>query len=156
MTELLNEIKVILDITSRVDERVKAIQTNQQDLTARLNQFIGELNQLTARVFVLESKNGGKVHAIEEEIDRMKTRVERMDVGGSEFYRRHVENYDETEEEVEKNLADLDKRLQKIEQTNEGWQTKVKHYAGLLIQGVWVIIVCYILYKLGINTPPIP
>ena len=156
MTELLNEIKVILDITSRVDERVKAIQTNQQDLTARLNQFIGELNQLTSRVFVLESKNGGKVHALEEQIDNLKTRVERIDMGGTEFFKKQFDEYDETNEDLDDKLRDLDKRLQKIETSNEGWQMKFKHYAGLVIQGIWVIIVCYVLYKLGINTPPIP
>jgi hypothetical protein len=160
--EMLNDIKQVLDISSRVDERVKIIQTGQQELNARLNHFIDELNILTGRVLVLESKNGNLVHQLEDEVGELGVRLERMDIGAevSKETLVYLKNKDSQlnnrVEDISVQVSDITHRLSVLEGHNEGWHTKAKHYGNLLVQALWVIAVCYILFRLGISTPPIP
>lgn len=154
--EIVNDIKQVLEISSRVDERVKQIQVVQQELTARMNQMYSEFNQLTGRVLVLESKNGNKIHILEEEIDELEKRIEKIDFGGTEIMKTTIKEVNTEIESLDDSSKDMQSRLQMLEHSNQGWEGKVKYYSGLLMQAAWVIIVCYILWKLGINTPPIP
>lgn len=155
-SEILNDIKIVLDITSRVDERVKLIQSSQQDLNVRMNQLIGEFNQLSSRVSVLESRNGGQLHAVIEDLVELRTRMERVDAVGSEAFRKFHDSSRNNIEELEDENFKIKSRLQTLESYNDSWQARVKHYGGLFIQGIWVIIVCYLLFKLGLTTSPLP
>ena len=142
--DILSDIKTVLDISSRVDERVKIIQSGQAETHSRLNQLVYEINTLMTRVSVLESKNGGAVHKLEEDLHLLDKRVERIEPIALDFLK------------LAENMRETETRLFKIEDSHEGWAAKVKQYTGLVIQALWVIIVCYLLYKLGLNTPPIP
>lgn len=126
-SEIVNDIKTVLDITSRMDERVKIIQSGQSETHNQLNKLAGDLVDLAERVTVIESRNGHKTETLEEKVEIAKDRL---------------------------NLFEL--RIIRLEDHKQNWLTTVKQYSGLVIQGVWVIVVCYLLYKLGINTPPLP
>lgn len=155
-SELVNDIKQVLDISSRVDERAKLIQATQKELTDRLNAFSQEFNLLSSRVLVLESKNGGRIHEIQDDINTLRSKIDRIDIGGPEAFNRVMGEINKERDEVIDKLHDIARRVQYIESSNEGSQSKVKQYVHLFIQGIWVIIVCYVLYKLGLQTPPIP
>lgn len=149
--EMFNDIKQLLDISSRVDEKVKTIQSTQQELSSRLRELTEDMSEMAARLMVLESKNGGRTHIIENQVRELENKVDVMNASGtSKFCKVHAE------EDTFSKCKTLDFRLQKLEGINDGWQAKVKQYSGLVIQGVWVVIVCYILYRLGLNGPPIP
>lgn len=161
--DVLGEIKSLLDISSRVDERVKNIQQSQQELNTRVNQFLGEFAQLSSRVLVIESRNGGKLHEIEDTLNKMQDnlvtfnlKLEKIDIAGTAFENKNNTAGKEVQEEQTEALEVLKEKVAKLEMHNESWQNKVKYWGALVIQGVWVIIVCYILYKFGLNTPPIP
>jgi len=155
-TDLISDIKMVLDISSRVDERVKMIQLTQQELSIRLHQLVSDCSNITARVSVLESKNGNRLHAFEEEIREIQTRIERIDLIGTSTFKVNIDETYKTLELLDEKSNVLIARINKLEEHNEGWRSKTQHYGHLLVQGIWVVIVCYVLYKLGINTPPIP
>lgn len=154
-SELLTDIKQVLDISSRVDERVKIIQQNQQEMNARLNAFMIEFNTLSGRVMVLESKNGGRVHDIEDSITRLASRVERIDAAGTEAFQKVFADNKKDNDESEDELHSLKRRVDTLEHNNDNWQTKIRQYGGLVVQGAWVVIMSYILFKLGLqNSKP--
>jgi hypothetical protein len=53
-------------------------------------------------------------------------------------------------------LNDIDKRLTALEHTSKGNESRWTTIWGLLIQLCWVIVVGFVLYKLGLNQPPAP
>jgi len=151
--DLVNDIKLVLDITSRVDERVKMIAEGQQQMNIRLNHFIDEHNALAARVTVLESKNISKmaesVQGVEEKITKMVIRVETLETLGSPLYQRIIEENRIT-------IIDLKNRINNLEEHKQNVLDKIRRVLGFVGQAIFTILVCYILYKLGINSPPIP
>ncbi len=150
--DVLGEIKSLLDISSRVDERVKNIQQNQQELNVRVNQFLGEFVQLSSRVVVLESKNGGQIHKVEDAITEINLEMQRMNSEGTSYFQKKMED----EREMRDLVKLLETKVAKLEVHSDSWQNKMKQYGGLFVQGVWVVIICYVLYKLGLNTIPLP
>src|SRR5690349_19502580 len=58
-SEIAKDVKQVLDITSRVDERIKLVQQSQKDLISKQENFSNELNNLKSRVLILESKDDG-------------------------------------------------------------------------------------------------
>lgn len=123
-SSLVNDIKLVLDITSRVDERVKIIAESQQQMNTRLNHFIDEHNTLASRVTVLESKNINKIY--------------------------------DTVQDLEEKVVTLKSRIGNLEEHKQSILDKSKQILGFVYQAIFIIAVCYILYKLGISSPPIP
>ncbi len=146
---LVEEVKQIIDITSRVDERVKMIAEAQQQINFRLNHFIDEHNALVAKVQVIESKSTNKfpesLATIDEKV--MKSQV-RLDV---------LENLGSTKSQK---LADevntLKSKVEKLEEHKNSLSERFKMIFGYVWQGLFIVLICYILYRLGLNTPPIP
>jgi chromosome segregation ATPase len=141
--EVVSDIKAVLDITSRVDERVKFVQENQIETHDRLNQLSKEITTLMSRVSVLESENGSKAY---KEIQELELKVEKSDIAKLPDFIDQVNN----------KLSFLDHRIASLEDAKNGMAEKVKRYFGLVVQGAWVIIVCYLLYKLGLSAPLTP
>lgn len=138
--DVLNDIKQVLDISSRVDERVKIIQVGQHETHEQLKSLANALGHLTARVAVLEANN------VHDSMHEVELKLERLEINKiPEQVYRLKERFDSTE-----------MRVARLEEHKEGIVQKVKQYSGLIVQAVWVILVCYLLYKLGLNTPPIP
>lgn len=138
------ELKKLLDLTTRVDERVKLIVERQQEMHSRLNQFAADHHELTTRVSIVES-NAEDL----ETLDQLRQRVTMLEAHGSEPVNKQV---NELEDEVDI----IEDRVKKLEDHHEGMWGKINKLLGLLVHGVWIIVVCYLLYKMGINTPPLP
>lgn len=138
------ELKKLLDLTTRVDERVKLIVERQQEMHSRLNQFAADHHELTTRVSIIESSS--------EELssfDNMRQRITMLEAHGSA-------SVNKTLNELEDQVSVVENRVRKLEDHHEGMWGKINKFSGMLIHGVWIIVVCYLLYKMGINTPPIP
>lgn len=153
VSQMINDLKLVLDITSRVDERVKIIAESQTELTHRLNKFVDEHNALAMRVKLLETQSYDKllneVSDVRERIDRIKSRMEIFETVGST-------NTRESTEDMTNIINKMDTRLEKLETSSNGILEKAKTFGGLIMQGVWVVVVCYVLYKLGLQSPPTP
>jgi DNA anti-recombination protein RmuC len=121
---LTEDLKLVLDITSRLDERAKIIADGQQKIDNRLDHFANDYNNLVSKVRVLESKNIGKI------IDDLK--------------------------DLEERISRMRGRVEKLEDHKEGITDKLKLASSYIFQGSFIILVCYILYRLGLSTPPMP
>lgn len=147
---LIEEIKQIISITSRVDERVKMIIDSQNQIGQRLEHFIDEHNELASKVYVLESKNGGKSHDLIIKLD------DRLDVLASKLeIIEHVGSKKNTEEIVkhEDAIGEMLHRLKGLEEHKNNISEKVKTVFNHIVQGVFFVAIAYILYKLGLNPP---
>ncbi len=119
-------IAKLFDLSTRIDERVKAIQQKQEHLEKRLDDHMQNHVQLLRNVAVLETRNEGNVDIVE-----------------------HIE-------EISNQLTDIDKRLSRLEndegRQNERWKTIV----GFIVQLLWVVTAAYLLMKLNLQAPAVP
>lgn len=156
--DLQTEIKLVLEMTARIDERVKLIIEKQSEMTHRLNGFIDSHNALLNRVTIIETKNGNGIHEIKNKVDAIIERIVKVESEG--------ENVDRVEvmigecrdimDEIRRELVNVEKRVHKMEESSAGMWSKMKFVIDLVAKGIWVIIVCWLLYKFGLNSPPIP
>lgn len=154
--DLSADIKLVLDISSRVDERVKIIQSNQLELSSRMHQVSTDIVAVSSRVTILESKNGNRINEVEDELNEMVRRVDRMDVAGTSEFRHFADTVEKAVVDLKTHDQATDFRLRQLEGGNDGWKSKMEFYWGLGVKAIWVCVVCYVLYKLGLNPPPIP
>ena len=147
--KLVEEIKQIIDITSRVDERVKMIAEAQYQINNRLNHFIDEHNSLVARVHVIESKNGHKtqelITVLDEKLMRNASRIEILETVGSQKSQKVAGEFD---------LLKI--RVKELEDHKQGLSDRAKAVLGYVWQAIFLIAMGYVLYRLGLPTPPVP
>lgn len=138
--DIPSQIAKILDITSRVDERMEIIQKGQNDINQRLDGLVATISNDTSRISVLESKNGNRTHQVEEDVHDIDLRLTKIEVN-------QIPN---------ESIHQLEIKVAAILQSSSGWTTQVRFYINLVVQGLWVVIVSYLLYRLGISSPPGP
>ncbi len=156
--DLQSEIKLVLEMTARVDERVKLVVEKQSEMTQRLNGFIESHNALLNRVSVIEAKNGNGLHDLKNKVDNLIERIVKIEANSDHINR--VENivnkYSDDVDQIQNELTNVEKRVNKIEESNLGIWSKTKFVLDHVAKGVWVVVVCWVLYKFGLNTPPLP
>jgi len=85
LTQTSENIQKLFELSTRIDERVKAIQEKQHGLEERLDSVMQTHNTIMQKIAVLESKNG---EALENDIDECK-----KDLVGLDKRVAMVENY---------------------------------------------------------------
>lgn len=134
---MYDDIKKVLDISCRLEERVKTVQENQQEINDRFQELSNQFTTITSKVAVIESKNGDKLHTVENLIKELEIRINKLEITNVE--------------KLTKLIIDMDKRVFTLEERNNSILNKFKFYSRLIIDGAWGILVCYVVYKLGIN-----
>jgi len=157
--ETLREIKRVLELTSRIDERVKMIAESNEKITERFDRFAEQHNTLAERVAKLESKNGDK---LDEKLEDMRNRqLELMGritaMESSSPYALKVVN------SAMEALNKLGDRVSSMENQNTVHHTKLGVWGGWAVfLGEWVfkvaliIIAAAILAKLGLGAVNVP
>lgn len=128
----------MLELTVRLDEKLVSIKEAQQDSVNKLADAIRHVNAVDSRVTILESKNGGKYHELLAMIHVMDKKMSQTDV------------------QIKMELDSLRMMINSLEKEKKSSINIVGKFVGLLVQAAWVVTVCYILFKLGINSSPIP
>lgn len=153
--EIRSELKLVYELTARIDERVKLMIEKQQEMTSRLNEFIDAHNLLVSRVSVLESKNGNHIYKVDARINELIERLTFVEVE-SPINKIKLEEIEEDLISNKDKIEQIKSKINKLEDdTNSLWR-KIKQMVNLVIQGAWVIAVCYLLYKLGLQAPLVP
>lgn len=124
LSQVSENIQKLSDLSTRIDERVKAIQSKQDDFDIRLADVIKAHTELMHRLIILEQTNGQSLRSNVDEAGRQ--------------------------------LIDIDKRLTQIELTSNRHEGRWNTTFNFVIQLVWVCIAAWALFKLGLNSPPIP
>jgi predicted nuclease with TOPRIM domain len=76
LTQTSENIQKLFELSTRIDERVKAIQGKQHDLEERLDSVVGNHTEIMQKIAVLESKNG---EALEDDIDECRKELVTLD-----------------------------------------------------------------------------
>ena len=129
--EVTQSIKAVFDLTARVDERVKMLVEKQSQIDSKIEGLSLHHTDLVAKVSVLESRNEKE---FKDQIDRFETSVK----------------------EAEDTLKELDQRLYHVEKSSHTSENRWKNVYLFVRDTAWVLLVCYLLYKLNLNLPPIP
>ena len=130
LSQTSENIQKLFDLSTRIDERVKAIRDKQDDLDDRLSEISKTHHEVMQKIAVLESKDGG-IGAVSVKLD-------------------------EVHKEVKNELIEIDKRLALVESKTNTSQDRWNKIFTFAIQIIWVILAAYLLMKLGIQAPNVP
>lgn len=130
LSQTSENIQKLFDLSTRIDERVKAIRDKQDDLDERLSDISKVHHEVMQKIAVLESKDGG-VGAVSAKLE-------------------------ENHKEVKRDLIEIDKRLALVEGKTNTSQDRWNKIFTFAIQIIWVILAAYLLMKLGIQAPAVP
>lgn len=141
--QMTESIQGLLDITSRVDERVKLMMQKQEILEAKIDKSIHYYNELKTKVSILESKE--LPEQLSENIDKLREDVRDMQL--------KMQTMDAHQD---KSTHGLELRLQKLEDV----VTRRENTWGKIVDNFFkvgfIILASYVLYKMGIQSPNLP
>ena len=75
--EVSDSIKLVFDLTSRIDERVKHLVEQHSDSNQRIERLVERQEDIFSRISVLENKNG---NGYKEDIIELKKNVHIMEI----------------------------------------------------------------------------
>tara|TARA_Y100000034_G_scaffold131207_1_gene191454 strand:+ start:1223 stop:1663 length:441 start_codon:yes stop_codon:yes gene_type:complete len=137
LSQTSDNIQKLFDLSTRIDERVKAIQSKQDDLDDRMTEVVKAHTDILQKVAVLESKEGNA--------NIITTKLEACQKSKTEKFA-----------SVSQELIELDKRLSLVEGQSNTSQDRWNKIFTFAIQIIWVILAAYLLMKLGIQAPAVP
>lgn len=123
-----NSIKSIVELTTRIDERVQLMMKKQENFENKMEDHLEYFNELKTEFKLLDSKSG---KSLQEEVLRLSQEVNDM----------------------KSKLDALTKESSKLE---GDWKYVVKGSLSFIVQIIWVLLASYLLYKLGIQSPSVP
>jgi len=129
--EVTQSIKAVFDLTARVDERVKMLVERQVQTDDKIEDFSRNQTELVSKVSVLETRNE------KEFIDELR-------------------RFEAAMKDTQRDLKEIDQRLYHVEKSSHSNENRWKQIYHFVRDTVWVIIVCYLLYRLGLQPPPFP
>jgi DNA repair ATPase RecN len=159
--EILREIKRVLELTSRIDERVHSIVESHSKMADRFDKFIDQHSLLVERVVRLEGNtwSGEKIenhlNLIQEEHKKTMNRIITIE-SGTPYALKIVDQSLEA-------LNKLTDRVRKVEdeQQNQGktvssWQGWLSWFGDWCFKFAWIVIAAYILSRIGLGGVSIP
>lgn len=123
-----NSIKSIVELTTRIDERVQLMMKKQEFLENKIEDHIDYLNELKTDFKLLDSKSG---KTLQEEVVRMSEDIYSID--------NRLKALEKDSENKNNNIKEVSKTV-----------------LNFIVQIIWVIVASYLLYKLNIQSPSIP
>lgn len=138
-------IKSVLDLTSRIDERVKMLVQRQCDLDAQINKALENQQKTLNRVTVLESKDvTALVASSKAEIHDIKERMAIMENSNSE----------EDIEELKQKIHLLDLKVESVQMRTATQENRWAKIFDLVFKLSIMMIGGYLLFKFGWQAPP--
>lgn len=159
--EIGTEIKLVLEMTARVDERVKLLVEKQSEMTARLNNFIDSHNALASRVTILETNNDGQAtRDLKYKYEMLWERVAKIEATTGlqqlEKMEEDVDSINHTLDEMKVNNHSISKRVEHVEEYNTSHLSRAKFVFDLFVKAAWAVVVGWMLWKLGLSNPHAP
>lgn len=123
-----NSIKSIVELTTRIDERVQLMMKKQEIVESKIEDHLEYFNELRTEFKLLDSKSG---KSLQEEVAKLS-------------------------HDVNKIKSDLDSLTKESDKLEGDWKYVVKGSLSFIVQIIWVVVASYLLYKLGIQSPSVP
>lgn len=125
-----NKMETLLDMISRIDERVKLIQEKQNDLEDRFDEAMAVRQEKLQKLAVLEAK-----------------------VADEEALRENIHN---CQGNCKASFYQMDKRVSSLETDSGRSEDRWNKIFGFIIQLVWVLLAAWLLLKLNLQAPAVP
>jgi len=78
--EMLGSLKLVLDLTSRIDERVKILIENDSDAKERIDKLFENQSGIISRLTILENKNGiQQLNEMKQDIKQIDIKINELD-----------------------------------------------------------------------------
>lgn len=127
------------------DKLIKSDKTNnRKDLIIELIEIVTRVDERVRVISEAHLSTIGQIHELSELVGDLDTKLQVLD-SQMEDIRNVRDEFKETQIKV--NL---------LETTNTNQEHRWKAIFSFSVQLIWVIIASYILYKLGIQSPPVP
>ena len=82
--QMTSTVRSLLDLTGRIDERVKMITDHQAEFDAKLDRYMSTHTHLVERVVGLESRNGTRnteeIKQLDQEMNKLKGTVHKVEL----------------------------------------------------------------------------
>jgi len=147
--QLTESVKLVFELSSRIDERVKILVEQQGEVQERIDKIMEKQEVTTSRLAILENKNGNH---IKEDITDLKKNVRELEG-----------DIKEDITDIKKNVREVENKFQLFEIKIEGIQQKTTHHDTRMNQVFdWVlkimftVVAGYLLYKAGWSPPITP
>ena len=154
-SQVSDSIKSVFDLTSRIDERVKMLVERQNDVEERLDKFLEIQQTLSNRISIIETKD---VSMVKTEVN-----VVRNDVADLSKKVAIIESQDYQIEELKIKVRELNTKLELLEIKSEGHGFNVQHNEkrwatifDFVFKLSFILLGGWLLYKLGLQSPPTP
>lgn len=147
-SQVQESIQMMFDLTSRIDERVKMVIERQKEIDTQIDKLIELQQTCIHRLAILEAKD------IEAVNDDLQVLSEKIAVIQNEKPVREISGLWTEYQDLHKKIGGLEVKLEamdfKVGNQESRW--------GKMFDGAWKIILMiiagYILYKLGLQSPP--
>ena len=128
LTQTAENIQQLFNLSSRIDEKVKAVKEQQEDLSKQISTIAKDYKEIMKKVAVLES------HSSVDGLSSLLTKLEQQ-------------NHE---------INGMEKRLSTVESATNNSQDRWKNITSFVVQLVWIVIAAWALMKLGLSSPPVP
>lgn len=140
-SQVSESIQLVFDLTSRIDERVKMLIEKQNELDAKMTRFSESVQLISNRLTILESKD---YPSLKEDLSKIRENIAAISLTG--------EDVEDLEDKVHNLEVKLEMISLKLGTHDNRW--------FLMFDTVWkmalMLVAGYILYKLGLQAPPVP
>ena len=124
--KVTDSIQLMVDLTSRIDERVKILSENQNDLESKNEKIIESFHNLQNRLTIIETKEFPSI----------------------------INSLENKNKDLEHKVKDLENKIEKILHKQGTSESRVSFVFDAIWKMVLMCITGYILFKLGIQAPP--
>jgi hypothetical protein len=159
--EMLREIKRVLELTSRIDERVSTIAESHEKMGERFDRFLEQHAVLVERVTRLEGTTwtGAQIEArlkdIKDEQVRTVNRVTAVEAH-SPYALKIVDQSLEALNKLTDRVRILEEEAKATGTTVKTWQGWVSWFGDWCFKVAWIVIAAYILARIGLGGVSIP
>lgn len=159
--EMLEEIKRLLELTLRVDERVKNVTDNQEKMVNRFDKFIDQHSQLIERVAKLEiniftkEEIEERVGDFEEAQNKITSRLNVVE-STAPYTFKIVDQSLEALNKLSDRICKVENEQKNTTQTMDTWKGWIVWGGDLCFKLAWIIIAAYILTRIGLGGVNIP
>ena len=129
--EIREAIKQLSEVTARVDERIKMLVERFHESDEHMKTIFKSQTDVTTRIGILENHYFGN---IKEDIDELKSKTKTNST----------------------DISNIQTRLEHIERANVAIDDRWKKVFNFVYQAVSTILICWLLYRLNLSTPPLP
>lgn len=132
-----DKMDALLDMISRIDERVKLIQEKQHELDKRFEESLAMRQEGLQRLAVVEFK-ANQSKDLSDDIQNL------------------ASEHSQCQLQCRSDIFSIDKRLSTLEADSGRTQDRWNKIFTFIIQLVWVLLAAWLLLKLNLQAPAVP